>query len=85
MSKHKDKIAKIFEHPISGNIDSMRLIHALEHYGVEVDESKKHRALLHFKGKEHSLALSHRHELSKDAIVGLRHFLEEVGLTPDEL
>ena len=83
MSKHKDKLSKIFEYPVSGNIDSMRLIHALEHYGVEVDMTKKHRALLHFNGKEHSLALSHRHELSKDAIVKLRNFLEEVGLTPD--
>jgi hypothetical protein len=85
MSKHKDKLAKIFEHPISGNIDSMRVIHALEHYGVEVDMTKKHRALLHYGGKEHSMTLSHGHELSKDAIVKLRNFLEEVGLTPDKL
>jgi len=85
MSKHKDKIAKIFEHPISGNIDATRLVRALEHYGAEVDMNKKHRALIHFKDKEYSLALSHRNELSKDAIVGLRHFLEEVGLTPDTL
>lgn len=85
MSKHKDKIEKIFEHPISGNIDSMRLVRALEHYGIEVDMTKKHRALLHFKDKEYSLALSHRNELSKDAIVGLRHYLEEVGLTPENL
>ncbi|QFR48749.1 hypothetical protein FJR48_03040 [Sulfurimonas lithotrophica] len=85
MSKHKDKIAKIFEHPISGNIDASRLVHALEHYGIEVDMTKKHRALLHFEAKEHSIALSHRNELSKDAVVKLRHFLEEVGLTPDNL
>ncbi|MCW8837072.1 MAG: hypothetical protein OQK11_00070 [Thiovulaceae bacterium] len=85
MSKHKDKIAKIFEHPISGNIDVSRLVHALEYYGIEVDMNKKHRALLHFKDREYSLALSHRNELSKDAIVGLRHFLQEVGLTPENL
>jgi len=47
--------------------------------------NKKHRALLHFKDREYSLALSHRNELSKDAIVGLRHFLQEVGLTPENL
>jgi len=85
MSKHKEKIAKIFEHPISGNIDSTKLIHALEHYGAEVDMTKTHRALIHLNGKEHSLTLSHRNELSKDAIVSLRHFLEEVQLTPDKL
>ncbi|WP_304543290.1 hypothetical protein [Sulfurimonas microaerophilic] len=85
MSKHKTKLAKIFEHPISGNIDITKLTHALEHYGVEVDVSKKHRLLLHFAGKEHSVSLSHNNELHKDAVVALRHFLEEVNLTPEKL
>lgn len=85
MSKHKDKLKKLFEHPISGNIDGGKLVHALEHYGAEVDMSKRGRALIHLKGKSHSLSLSHRNELSKDSIVGLRHFLEEVNLTPDKL
>lgn len=85
MSKHKQKIEKIFEHPISGNVDSKRVISALEHYGATVDLNKEHRALIHIDGKEHSLTLSHRPELSKDAIVKLRNFLEEVGLTPDTL
>jgi hypothetical protein len=85
MSKHKLKIEKLFEHPLSGNIDSKKLIHALEYYGVEVDKSKHHRALLHFKNQEHSLTLGHRNELSKDSIMQLRHFLEAVGLTPENL
>lgn len=85
MSKHKEKIKKLFEHPISGNIDSKKLVHALEHYGAKVDMSKHGRALIHIKDKIHSLSLSHRNELSKDSVVGLRHFLEEVNLTPDTL
>ena len=85
MSKHKEKLKKLFVHPISGNIDGMRLISALEHYGAEVDISKKGRALIHLRGKEYSMSLSHRNELSKDSIVGLRHFLEEVNLNPDKL
>jgi len=85
MSKHKQKIAKIFEHPLSGNIESKKVLSALEHYGATIDLNKEHRALIHYKNKEHSLALSHRPELSKDAIVKLRHYLEEVGLTPDSL
>ncbi len=85
MSKHKIKIEKIFAHPISGNIDTKKLIHALEHYGAKVDMNKQHRAIIHLNGKEHSMTLSHRNELSKDAIVKLRHYLEEVGLTPDKL
>jgi hypothetical protein len=85
MSKHKQKVMKIFEHPISGNIDAKRLLSSLQHYGAEVDVTKEHRALIHINGKEHSMTLSHRPELSKDAIVKLRHFLEEAGLTPDKL
>ena len=85
MSKHKEKLKKLFEHPISGNIDASKLVRALEHYGAKVDMNKQHRAIIHLNGKEHSLALAHRNELSKDAIVGLRHFLEEVDLTPDKL
>ena len=85
MGKHKAKIEKIFEHPMSGNIDSKKLIHALEHYGAEVEVNKQHRAIINLNGKEHSLMLSHRNEISRDSIVKLRHFLEEVGLTPDKL
>jgi len=85
MSKHKTKIAKIFEHPLSGNIDSKKVLSALEHFGAKVDLNKEHRAIIHLNGKEHSMTLSHRPELSKDAIVKLRHFLEEVGVTPDTI
>ena len=85
MSKHKLKIQKIFEHPLSGNIDSKKLMSALEHFGVQIDMSKQHRALLHFNNQEHSMTLGHRNELSKDSLVKLRHFLELVGLTPDKL
>jgi hypothetical protein len=83
--KHKAKIEKLFEHPISGNIDANRLISALEHYGVEVDVTKEHRAKMLFNNEHFSLTLSHRNELSIDAVTKLRHFLESVGLTPDKL
>jgi len=85
MSKHKEKLKKLFEHPLSGNIETTKLIHALEHYGAIVDISKQGRALIHLNGREHSLVLSHGNELSKDSIVKLRHFLEEVDLTPDKM
>ena len=85
MSKHKARNGKSYEHPLSGNIDTTKLIHALEHYGAEVDMNKQHRAIIHLNGKEHSLTLSHRNELSKDAIVKLRHCLQEAGLTTDKL
>jgi len=85
MSKHKEKLKKLFEHPLSGNIEATKLIHALEYYGAEVDMSKHGRAIIHLNDRKYSLALSHRNELSKDSVVGLRNFLEEVNLTPDRL
>jgi len=84
MSKHLQKIEKIFQHPLSGNIDSKKVIAALEHFGAKVEVNKEHRAIVHYNNREHSITLSHRPELSKDAIVKLRHYLEEVGLTPDK-
>ncbi len=83
--KHKEKIKKIFEHPISGNIDVHRVISALEHYGVKIEMTKHHRAKMFFKNEELILALSHRNEMSKDNVARLRHFLEKVDLVPDKL
>jgi len=86
MSKHKQKIAKIFEHPISGNIDSKKFLSALEHFGAEVDLTKEHHAKIHLNGQMFSMPLPHQgNTLSKDTIVELRHFLENTGLTPDKL
>ncbi|WP_373003820.1 hypothetical protein [Sulfurimonas sp.] len=83
--KHKAKVEKLFEHPVSGNIDVKRLLSALEHYGVEVEITKHNKAKLTFNDKELIMALSHRNDLSKDSISKLRHYLEDVGLTPDSI
>ncbi|MBU0721120.1 hypothetical protein KJ877_07240 [bacterium] len=83
--KHKAKIEKLFEHPISGNIDVKRLLSALEHYGASVEMNKQNRAKIVVGGEELILALSHRNDLSIDSITKLRHFLEKVGITPDTL
>ena len=83
--KHKVKIEKLFEHPISGNIDVHRMLGALEHYGAKVDLTKKHKAKIHLREEEFVLALSHKNDLSKDSVTALRHFLEKVDLTPATL
>ncbi len=85
MSKHKEKIEKIFEHPISGNLDFNKLIRALEHFGVKVDITKHNKAKIFFKNEELVLPIPHDHMLSKDTVVEIRHFLEKVGLTPEKL
>ena len=83
--KHQAKIEKLFEHPISGNIDIRRLLSALEHYGAEVEITKHNKARIVMREKEHILALSHNNDLSKDGISRLKHFLEEVDLVPGKL
>ncbi|MDO8455255.1 MAG: hypothetical protein Q7S59_11840 [Sulfurimonas sp.] len=83
--KHKAKLEKLFEHPASGNIDEKRVLSAMEHYGVHVDSSKQNKAKLSMNGHEYVLTLSHGNDLSKDAIVHLRHFLESVDLIPSKL
>jgi len=83
--RHKNKIEKVFEHPVSSNIDVKKLISALEHYGVEAEITKKHKAKLFYKDREFVLALPHADHLAKDEVIRLRHYLEEVGLTPSSL
>lgn len=83
--KHQVKIEKLFEHPVSGNIDVKRLISALEHYGAIVDITKHNKAKVSLRDKDHVLALSHNNDLSKDSISKLKHFLEDVDLVPGKL
>ncbi len=88
MSKHKEKIAKVFEHPLSGNIDVKKLLKALEHFGAEIEMTKDNHVKIKINEKVFFMTLPHQgHTLSKDTLVELRHFLElpEVGLTPDKL
>jgi hypothetical protein len=61
------------------------MLGALEHYGAKIDLTKTHKAKIHFRDEEFVLPLSHKNDLSKDAITSLRHFLEKVNLTPETL
>jgi hypothetical protein len=76
---------KLFDHPMSGNIDVKKLLQALEYYGAEVGITKHNRAKIFLKNEELILTLSHNNELTKDVASKLKHFLEKVGLTPDKL
>ena len=85
MSKHKDKIQKIFDHPTSGNIEFKKLIRALEHYGATVEITKHNKAKIFLNEEELVIPIPHEHVLSKDTVIEVRHFLDKVGLTPDNL
>lgn len=83
--KYRTKIQKLFEHPVSANINTNRLISALEHYGANVEMSKHNKAKIFMRGEEFILSISHNGNLSKDSIVQLRHFLQKIDMTPDKL
>ncbi|WP_457597022.1 hypothetical protein [Hydrogenimonas sp.] len=85
MSKHLQKIEKIFSHPLPANIDVKKTLSALEHFGVRVEVTKGHSAKLFFNDKEGILRLPHGDHFTKDEVVQLRHILEDFGLTPDNL
>lgn len=84
--KHKAKIEKLFAHPLSTNIDVKKLLAALEHYGVEIEHTKKNKIRLSYSDEEEIyLALPHGDHLGKDEAVRLRHWLESIGVTPSTL
>lgn len=85
MSKHREKIEKLFTHPISNNIDFKKLVKALEHYGARVEITKQNKAKIFLNDDEFVLPVPHDHVLSKDMVTELRHFLEKVGFTPDKI
>ena len=83
MSKqHIKKIKKVFEHPVSTNLDTHKLMSALEHFGCGVVQSKANKIKITFDGRDLILGFHHSGSLSKDEVLKLRHFLEEIGLTP---
>jgi len=84
--KHRAKIEKIFEHPVSGNIDARKLFSALEHYGITVEQTKKNKVrLIYSEEEEFFLSMPHGDHLGKEDVVRLRHWLEAIGLTPDKI
>lgn len=86
MSKqHVKKIEKVFEHPVSTNIDTNKLMSALDHFGCSVEHSKANKIKISFDGRDLILGFHHSGSLSKDEVLRLRHFLEEIGLTPDRI
>ena len=85
--KHKVIIEKVFAHPIATNVDWKKLSNTLKHFGASIEVSNSNKAKIHMNDKELVLGLPHHgHELAdKSEITKLRHFLEAVELTPDQV
>ena len=85
MSKHLQKIEKIYSHPLPANLDVKKTLKALEHYGVRTEVTKNHRVKLFFEEKEAVVQLPHGDHFTKDEVMALKHFLQECGLTPEAI
>ncbi|MBD3823577.1 MAG: hypothetical protein IE916_03615 [Epsilonproteobacteria bacterium] len=83
--KHVKKIERVFEHPVPSDLDSRKLVSALEHFGCEVEQTKSNKYKIFKDEKELVLGIHPSGNLSKDEIVSLRHYLEEVGITPSTI
>lgn len=81
--KHLKKIQKVFQHPVAKDLDTNKLSSTLEYYGCGVERTKTNKFKISFDGREVVLGVHHSGNLSKDEVMKLRHFLEEIGLTPD--
>ncbi len=85
MSRHLQKIKKIFSHPLPANLDVKKTLSAIEHYGVRVEVTKNHRAKLFYEEKEGVVQLPHGDHFTKDEVMRLRHILEDFELTPERI
>jgi len=83
--KHIKKLKKVFEHPVSTNLDTHKLISALEYFGCRVEHTKNNKIKIFYNESEIIIGLHHSGSLSKDEVLRLRHFLEGAGLTPDKI
>lgn len=85
--KHKVTLQKVFAHPMPTNIQWKKLMSALEHYEVAIEITHANKAKLAKDGQETLITLPHHdHEFNdKTEISHLKHFLESVGLSLDNL
>ena len=82
--KLKKTLEQIFSHPIPTNIEWKNVEQLLNHYGFEIEPTKKnHMKIKNSKGEE-LILIVHGHEInSKDEIVKLKHFLENNGISKE--
>ena len=84
MNHHHRKILhSLFSHPMSGNIQYRQVESVFQELGAVLTTRSGDRTGVALNG--HS-AVFHRpqHDLPRDEIVKIKHFLEECGVNPDD-
>jgi hypothetical protein len=85
-NKHLLTVKKIFAHPIDMNIAWRDVVKMFESLGGEVDHTSHGQLKVKLNGKEKSFGIPHHeHTLkSREEIIAIRHFLENVGCAPEK-
>ena len=79
--KHRKVLHALFSHPVSANINFREVVHVLEDLGAEIEHKSGNRIGVKLAG--HSAAFVHsHHDLSKDEVANVRHFLSSCGIDP---
>jgi len=83
--KHERILEAIFKVPVQSNVVWKDCEKLLEHLGAEISEGAGSRIRFSLKGVKATFHRPHpRKETDKGALVSLRKFLENAGITPKE-
>ncbi len=80
--RQRKVLQSLFAHPASGNIKFVDVEHMLAALGAEVDTKTHNRIAVTLEGRT-MLLHNIGHDLSKDEIGQVRHFLESCGVTSE--
>lgn len=82
-SKHTRTLTAIFATPTSASIRWVDVENMLDAYGGQIEERAGSRVLVRLNGKKAVFHRPHpKPETDKGAVVALRRFLTDAGLTP---
>lgn len=80
--RHRKILHSLFAHPVSSNIHLSDVEHALKDMGAELDHTGHGRISVKLKGQQLTIH-GGNHELSKDEVVNLKHFITNCGIDPE--
>jgi hypothetical protein len=84
-SKHRRTLQAIFEKPVRSNIPWKDIENLLVACGAEISEGRGSRVRIALNGVRAVFHRPHpRKETDKGAVVSVRRFLTEAGVTPDD-
>ena len=79
--RHRKTLHSLFQHPLSGNVDFKQVQAVLQELGASIETRAKARVAVTLNG--HTAAFhAAGHEMPKDEVVQVRHFLEKCGIDP---